>query len=132
MSEIFHATGSFELKPKPGASEVLAGPTPVGRMSFDKTFAGDLEGTSQVEMMTAVTPVKGSAGYVAMEQVTGKLKGRQGTFVLQHSGTAHKGSQQLSVTVVPESGTGQLAGIEGNFIIRIEAGKHFYDFDYTL
>ena len=132
MSETLHATGTFEVKMKPGASEILKGTTTVGRMSIDKTFAGDLEGTSQVEMLTAVTPVKGSAGYVALEQVTGKLNGREGTFVLQHSGTAHNGAQQLTVTVVPESGTGQLTGIEGKFIIRMEAGSHFYDFDYTL
>ncbi len=132
MAQPNHATGTFEIKATPKDSEKGAGNTPTGRMAIDKTFAGDLEGTSQVEMLTAVTPTKGSAGYVAIEQVTGILKGRKGTFVLQHSGTAHKGAQQLTVTVVPESGTGELTGIEGKFNIRMEGGKHFYDFDYTL
>ncbi len=132
MAQSAHATGTFELKTTPKDSEKSAGDTPTGRMAIEKTFAGDLEGTSKVEMLTAVTPTKGSAGYVAIEQVTGTLKGRRGTFVLQHSGTAHKGAQQLTVTVVPESGTGELTGIEGKFNIRIEGGKHFYDFDYTL
>lgn len=132
MAQPTHATGTFEVKSLPKDSEPGAGATPTGRMAIEKVFTGDLEGTSKVEMLTAVTPTKGSAGYVAIEQVTGKLKGRDGTFVLQHSGTAHKGAQQLTITVVPESGTGQLSGIEGKFNIRIEAGKHFYDFDYTL
>ncbi len=126
------ATGAFEVKAIPKDSEPGASTTPTGRMHIEKVFSGDLEGTSKVEMLTAVTPTKGSAGYVAIEQVSGKLKGHEGTFVLQHSGTAHKGAQQLTITVVPESGTGQLTGIEGKFTIRIESGKHFYDFDYTL
>jgi len=132
MAQPDHATGTFEIKTTPKESEPGAGATPTGRMAIEKTFTGDLEGTSKVEMLTAVTPTKGSAGYVAIEQVTGTLKGRAGTFVLQHSGTAHQGAQQLTITVVPESGTGQLSGIEGKFNIRIEGGKHFYDFDYTL
>ena len=127
-----HAKGTFEvsLKPQPlfhsEASPLL------GRLTIDKQFHGDLDATSKGEMLAASTDVKGSAGYVAMERVTGKLQGRSGTFVLQHSGTMNRGSPQLSVTVVPDSGTDQLKGLVGKMAIRIEGGKHFYDFEYAL
>ena len=83
-------------------------------------------------MLSAMTEVKGSAGYVAMERVTGTLHGRSGSFVLQHSGTMTRGAPQMSVTVVPDSGTGQLAGLAGQMTIKITDGKHFYEFEYTL
>jgi Protein of unknown function (DUF3224) len=101
-------------------------------MSIDKKFHGDLEATSKGEMLTAVTQVKGSAGYVAIERVSGTLHGRSGTFVLQHTGTATRGAHQLSVTVVPDSGTGQLVGLAGTMTIHNADGKHSYDFEYTL
>ena len=117
------ASGTFEVKLAPVAP---------GRMSIDKQFHGDLEATSQGEMLMAGTEVKGSAGYVAMERVTGTLHGRAGAFTLQHSGTMTRGVPQLSVTVVPDSGTGQLVGLAGKMAIKIADGKHFYEFDYTL
>jgi hypothetical protein len=83
-------------------------------------------------MLTAATSVKNSAGYVAIEKVTGTLQGRSGTFILQHSATMNRGAPQLSLNVVPDSGTGQLTGITGSMTIKIENGKHFYGFDYTL
>ena len=101
-------------------------------MSIDKRFHGDLEGTSRGEMLAARTAEPGSAGYVAMERVTGKLHGREGTFVLQHTGTMTRGTPTLGVTVVPDSGTGELAGLAGEMTIVIEEGKHSYVFDYTL
>jgi uncharacterized protein DUF3224 len=101
-------------------------------MSGDKQFHGDLEGTSKVQMLTAMTDVKGSAGYVAIERVTGTLHGHTGSFVLQHSGSSNRGATQLSITVVPDSGTGQLVGITGKMTITITDGKHSYDFEYTL
>jgi hypothetical protein len=101
-------------------------------MSIDKQFHGDLEGTSKGQMLSAMGSVKGSAGYVALERITGTLKGRSGSFVLQHSGTMTRGAPQLSVTVVPDSGTGQLVGLAGALTIKIDNGKHSYDFDYTL
>jgi len=101
-------------------------------MSGEKQFHGDLEGTSKGQMLTATTDVKGSAGYVAIERVTGTLHGRSGSFVLQHSGTLTKGAAQQSITVVPDSGTGQLVGIAGKMTITIADGKHSYDFEYTL
>jgi hypothetical protein len=101
-------------------------------MVIDKQFHGDLEGTSKGQMISAMGSVKGSAGYVAMERVTGKLKGRTGSFVLQHNGTMTRGAPQLSVTVVPDSGTDQLTGIAGMLTIKIEGGKHSYEFEYTL
>ena len=104
----------------------------LGRMSLDKTFSGDLQGTGKGEMLMAGTEIKGSAGYVAIERVTGTLNGRTGTFVLQHTGTMNRGAPQLSVTVVPDSGTGQLSGLSGTLNIIIAGGKHSYAFDYSL
>ena len=103
----------------------------LGRMSLDKQFHGDLEGTSKGQMLTAATSVKDSAGYVAIERVTGTLHGRKGTFALQHSGIMTRGAPQLTITVVPDSGTGQLVGLAGKMTIKIADGKHFYDFEYT-
>ena len=126
-----HANGTFEVKLAPQAAE--DGDAGLGRMSIDKQFHGDLEGTSRGFMLSsAATIVKGSGGYVAMERVTGKLKDRSGSFVLQHSGTMTRGVAQLSVTVVPDSGTDQLAGLAGIMTIKIDAGKHSYEFEYTL
>jgi len=101
-------------------------------MTIDKQFHGDLEATSKGQMLAFSTEVKGSAGYVAMEQVNGTLRGRNGTFVLQHSGTMTRGAPQLIVTVVPDSGTGELTGLTGKMNIIIADGKHSYEFDYTL
>lgn len=103
-----------------------------GRMSIDKQFQGDLEATSKGTMLAMRTAVKGSAGYVAMELVEGTLAGQTGSFILQHSGTMTRGAPEQSVTVVPDSGTGELAGISGRMTIIIEAGKHSYEFEYSL
>jgi hypothetical protein len=127
-----HASGAFEVKVTPQPQDdKSAGPT-VGRISLDKQFHGDLEATSKGEMLAVSTAVKGSAGYVAMEQVSGTLHGRRGTFALQHTGTMTRGAPTLSVTVVPDSGTGQLVGLSGRLDIQIADGKHSYTFDYTL
>ena len=125
-----HASGTFEVKLTPQATDDKD--APVGRMSIDKQFHGDLGATSKGEMLSAGTSVKGSAGYVAIERVSGTLQGRNGSFVLQHSGTMARGDFQLSVTVVPDSGTDQLAGLAGKMAINIIDGKHLYDFEYTL
>jgi hypothetical protein len=127
-----HARGTFDVKLTPQAGEDGAD-AGVARMVIDKQFHGDLEATSKGQMLSsAATIVKGSGGYVAMERVTGKLKGRTGSFVLQHSGTMTRGTPQMSVTVVPDSGTDQLAGIAGTMTIKIDGGKHSYEFEYTL
>jgi hypothetical protein len=126
-----HATGTFEVKlvpQTPSEDESAA----VGRMSLDKQFSGDLAGTSKGIMLAVGTAVEGSAGYVAMEQFTGKLSGKSGTFALQHSGTMARGAQQLSISVVPDSGTGDLVGLSGQMAIQIDDGKHSYDFEYSL
>ncbi len=104
----------------------------LGHMSIDKTFYGDLDATSKGEMLSAMTSVKGSAGYVAIEQVTGTLLGRNGSFLLQHYGTMKQGANLLILEVVPDSGSGELAGLEGKMAIKIEAGQHQYEFDYVL
>ena len=125
-----HAAGSFDVTITPQDDQ--SDDASLGRMTIDKKFHGDLEGTSKGQMLTAMTSVKGSAGYVAIEKVTGTLRGRSGTFVLQHSATMNRGTPQLSLTVVPDSGTGQLTGVAGSMTIKIADGKHFYEFDYTL
>lgn len=128
-----HATGTFEVKltpQKPDNKEAES--ANLGRMSIDKKFVGDLEATSKGEMLSAMTGVKGSAGYVAIERVTGTLQGRNGSFVLQHTGLMTRGAAELSITVVPDSGDGELAGLTGAMTVKITEGKHFYEFDYTL
>ena len=128
-----HASGTFEVKltsQKPDNKEAES--ANLGRMSIDKKFSGDLEATSKGEMLSAMTDVKGSAGYVALERVSGTLHGRSGTFVLQHNATMTRGVPELSIAVVPDSGTGQLVGLAGKMTIKIVEGKHFYEFDYTL
>lgn len=126
------AAGTFEVKLQQLAvNDKFEGDTR-GRMSIDKEFKGDLEATTKGEMLMAGTAVKGSAGYVAMETVTGKLHGKSGTFVLMHQGIMNRGAPTLSVTVVPDSGTGELVGLAGKLNIIIEGGKHSYEFDYTI
>lgn len=121
-----HAAGEFEVKLVP-----LAGAdNGIGRMSIDKEFRGDLAGTSKGEMLSHVTAVMGSAGYVAMERVTGSLEGRTGTFVLQHSATMTLGVPRQSVSVVPDSGSEQFQGLRGTMTITIADGRHSYDFEY--
>jgi hypothetical protein len=127
-----HASGTFDVRLKPQATDDKADDATLGRMSIDKQFHGDIEGTSKGQMLTAGTAVKGSAGYVAIERVSGTLRGRSGSFVLQHSGTMTRGAPQLSITVVPDSGTGQLVGLTGKMAINIADGKHSYDFEYAL
>ena len=126
------ADGTFDVKLNPFPPYDKPEAT-FGHMSIDKQFHGDLEGTSKGEMLSANTSVKGSAGYVAIERVSGTLHGCRGTFVLQHSGTMTRGAPQLSISVVPDSATGQLAGLAGKMMINIAAdGKHSYEFEYTL
>jgi Protein of unknown function (DUF3224) len=127
-----HASGSFEINMVRQPITEEEAKTITMRMTSDKQFHGDLEGASTGEMLGVFTAVKDSAGYVAMERVSGKLKGRTGTFILQHSSTMARGTQQQSIIVVPDSGTDQLVGLAGSMIIRITDGKHFYEFDYTL
>jgi hypothetical protein len=128
----FHASGIFEVKLLPQAlADSGADPT-LGRITIAKTFSGDPQGTSKGEMLTAMTPVTGSAGYVAIERVSGTLQGRSGTFALHHMGTMNRGAPQLLITVVPDSGTGDLVGLAGTLDIKIVDGKHFYTFDYGL
>ena len=126
------AKGTFDIKMTP-ASEAEKATLASGRFTSDKKFQGDLVGTSKGEMWTVETSVKGSAGYVAIEKVSGTLRGRTGGFTLLHHGTmARGGDYKLTLVVVPDSGTGELAGIGGRMSITITDGKHFYEFEYTL
>ena len=130
MNEV--AKGEFVVKLLPLPVEGQPENSKMGRMSIDKSISGDLLATTRGQMLSAMTDVKGSAGYVAIERVDGTLKGKKGTFALQHTGTMNKGNPSLSVTVVPDSGTDELIGLVGQFRIIVAAGKHSYEFTYTL
>jgi hypothetical protein len=125
------ASGTFDVKTEQldnyaeGRNDIE-----IGRMSINKIFEGDIKATSTGEMLTAITPVKGSAGYVAIEQLQGELKGKKGSFVLQHFGLMSGSGQRLILEVVPNSGTGELSNIRGSMEISFTDGKHFYEFDY--
>lgn len=126
-----HATGPFDVEVT--AQEDKPGEHLLGRMLLDKKYHGDLDATAKGQMLTAGTDVKGSGAYVAIERVTGTLKGRKGSFVLQHTGTMAHGQFQLTITVVPDSGSGQLEGMTGKMTIHIaENGDHSYDLEYSL
>ena len=126
------ARGSFEVKITPQAALEGVGDPSIGRMALDKRYYGDLEAASLGQMLAAGTEVKGSAGYVALERVSGTLHGKRGTFVLQHNGLMNRGAPTLTIVVVPDSGTGELAGLSGSMRIDISDGKHFYTLDYSL
>lgn len=124
------ARGTFEVKLAP--QSLASSDDTRGRFSLDKQFQGDFTGSGQGEMLTAVGGAQGSAVYVAIERVSGSLAGRRGAFALHHTGIMTRGAQQLSINIVPDSGTEQLEGIAGTMTITIADGKHFYDLDYTL
>jgi hypothetical protein len=128
------ATGEFVVKLLPLGVEGQGRTqdSKFGRMSIDKTISGGLVATTVGQMLTAMTDVKGSAGYVAIEKVDGVLDGKKGSFALQHTGSMNRGAPSLSVTVVPDSGTDELVGLAGELKIIIADGKHSYEFKYTL
>lgn len=127
-----HANGAFDVKLSALPIESPDADERRGRMALDKRFHGDLDATGVGQMLTATGEVKGSAGYVAIERVSGTLHGRKGSFMLQHSGTMTRGAPSLNITVVPDSGDGELAGLEGRMTITITDGAHRYDFEYRL
>ena len=124
------ASGTFDVRLTP--QDDKSDDKSMGRMSIEKQWHGDLEGTSKGQMLTGGDATKGSAGYVAIEKFTGALRGRKGSFILQHTATMTKGTGDLTITVVPDSGTEELKGITGRLTIKIENGKHFFDFEYGL
>jgi Protein of unknown function (DUF3224) len=126
------ATGPFDVKINPQSAYNTDPAALLGRMSIDKQFHGDLDATSKGEMLTAGSAVNGSAAYVAVERVTGSLRGKSGAFALQHTGILNRGAPSLVINVVPDSGTGGLEGLTGTMSIEIVDGKHSYVFDYTL
>ena len=126
------ASGTFEVLITPQPADDYADGATLGRMTLDKTFRGDLEATSRGQMLTGMGAVKGSAGYVAIERVTGTLHGRRGSFVLQHLGTMDRGAQSLAVRVVPDTGTDELTGLAGTMTITVTPGRHDYELTYTL
>ena len=122
------AHGTFEVDLRP----IGGNDGPIAVMSINKTFAGDLHGSSVGQMLAFRTPVQGSAGYVAMERVTATLAGRQGWFTLQHNGLMTRGRPELSVVVVPDSGSEGLLGLSGTLEITISEGRHDYPLVYSL
>ena len=126
------ATGTFSVKIGPLSQYNTSQDAKLARMSIDKQFNGDLVGTSQGEMLSAGTDIKGSAGYVAIERVTGTLNDRSGSFVLQHNATMTRGAPYLNIVVVPDSGTGEFAGLTGTMHIAIDKGNHSYEFEYNF
>lgn len=127
-----HAAGPFDVQMSPWQAPHEEAGGPIGRFSIAKKYRGDLEGEARGEMLAASTDVAGSAGYVAIERVSGILEGRSGGFTLQHAGTLDRGAPTLVITVVPDSGSGELAGLAGRMAITVADGKHTYDFEYTL
>jgi hypothetical protein len=127
-----NASGTFQVKLSPLLLNNNAADSSLGRLDIDKEFFGDLIATSRGEMLSAMTNVKGSAGYVAIERVSGTLQDRTGSFVLQHTGTMNRGEAKLEIIVVPDSGTDQLIGLSGKMMINIADGIHTYEFEYTL
>ncbi len=127
-----HARGTFTVTITPQPHEEGVGDAGIARMALHKSFIGELEGVAHGQMLAVRTDTPGSAGYVAMDRVTGTLHGRRGSFSLQHSGTMARGAPTLGVTVVPDSGTDELAGIAGTLAIDIRDGQHFYEFAYAL
>lgn len=127
-----HATGSFEVELTPHPAGTESEQSVVGRMSILKRFVGQLDATSSGQMLSVGTSVKGSAAYVAIEFVSGALDGRTGTFVLQHSGIMTRGTPRLTISVVPDSGTGELAGLAGTMTLKITGRDHFYDLEYSI
>jgi hypothetical protein len=125
------AAGAFDVKLSPQQLKDTSDPN-LARITLDKQYHGDLEAIAHGEMLTAATSIQNSAGYVAIEKVTGKLHGKTGTFVLQHSATMNRGTPEMNIIVVPDSGTGELAGLSGRMKIIINGGKHSYEFDYQL
>lgn len=126
------AHGTFDVTLNALPQEPVGDQPSLGRMSIDKRFAGDLDATSRGEMLTAQTGVEGSAVYVALERVSGTLQGRRGSFVLQHSGVMVRGQSMLTITIVPDSGTGELEGIAGRLAVTIDGNAHSYDLTYTF
>ena len=128
-SIMHHARGTFIVEVKP----LTPSPAPgISRFSINKQVRGDLEGTTKGEMFSGGDPKSGVAGYVAIEVVTGTLAGKSGSFALQHSATMDQNGPKMTVLVVPGSGTGELQGISGTFLILVENGKHSYDLEYSL
>ncbi|HYW72746.1 MAG TPA: DUF3224 domain-containing protein [Pyrinomonadaceae bacterium] len=127
---VHHATGTFEVKLTP--QDDKSDDRTLGRMTIEKQWHGDIDGASKGQMLTGGDVSKGSGGYVAIEKFAGTVSGRKGSLIFQHTGTMNRGAAELTVIVVPDSGTDELAGITGKLTIKIESGKHLYEFDYTL
>lgn len=132
QSNVQVASGKFKVSIKPEAESPKQDGSTLGRLALDKQFSGELEAVGKGEMLTATTDTKGSAAYVAMERISGTLKGRKGSFVVHHNGVMSGGAQQLAIAIVPDSGSGELAGISGTMSIKVTGGEHFYELSYRL
>ena len=124
------AKGEFDVARIPQDELDIGGGATIGHSRFEKRFRGPLEATSVVHMLALMTPVQGSGAYVAIERIEGTLDGRRGSFFAQHNGIMDRGRPSLDLTVIPDSGSGELTGLHGRIAIDIVEGKHFYTFDY--
>jgi len=127
-----HITGTFDVKMTPQPADPAVGDPTVGRLALDKQYHGVLSATGKGQMLSVMGTVDSSAGYVAMERVSGSLDGRTGTFALQHMGIMTRGIGELTISVVPDSGTAELIGIAGTMKIINTDGQHTYEFEYSL
>ena len=125
------ARGTVEVTLHPNPPHDTVDGVALARIKIDKVFRGDLQGTGHVDMLSAGGSVQGSAGYVALERVSGTLQGKRGTFVLQHTGIMNRGAPSLQIAVVPDTGTGELKGLSGRFVIDMDNGQHSYLFTYA-
>ena len=130
-TDMRHARGTFDVTITPVQPAPETAPDVPGRMTLSKTFHGDLTGNGAGEMLATMAP-GASGAYVAMERVSGSIDGHEGSFALVHRGLMDKGAQDLLITIVPGSGTGDLTGIAGVFHLTIEGGEHRYDLEYSL
>lgn len=124
------AKGEFEVTRIPQEELDIGGGASVGHSRFDKRFHGPLEATSVVHMLAVMSGTPGSGAYVAIERIEGTLDGKRGSFHAQHSGAMDRGKPSLDISVVPDTGTGELVGLHGRIAIDIVDGKHYYTFDY--
>ena len=127
-----HAQGEFEVTRIPQEELEIGAGASVGHSRFEKRFHGPLDARSVVHMLAVMTDTPGSGAYVAIERIEGTLDGRGGSFFAQHSGVMDRGAPSLALTVVPDSGTGDLAGLQGRMTIEIRDGRHYYGFDYDF
>lgn len=131
---VHHATGEFVVAMTPGDPEDAEAGLGLSSYSLSKVFTGGIVGSAKGQMLAGGPAGSQDTGtYVALERVVGSVDGRAGAFLLAHRGDMTPNGYTLSITVVPNSGTGALEGIEGEFVLTVTPdGVHHYDLAYSL